>query len=145
MVFTIILTKWFYPFFDKVSFIDLYSYNRLQLAFVYFLFNYSETFMFWNWVLNFNWFVLRLYVLILGSYNRLPISFNLFLFKLFRDLRVLILGSGSGGWVTEAYSEKFLLGIPSMTHLVHFSLKYDCTPSILQVTFISIEMLYKMT
>ena len=50
-----------------------------------------------------------------------------------RDLRVLILGSGSGGWVTEAYAEKFLIGIPSMTNLVHFSLKYDCTPSILQV------------
>lgn len=51
----------------------------------------------------------------------------------FKGLRHLRLGSGSGGWVTEAYSESFLLGIPHMTHLVSFSLKYDCTESVLQV------------
>ena len=35
--------------------------------------------------------------------------------------------------VTESYSEKFILGLPHMRHLVHFSLKYDCTGSVLQV------------
>ena len=50
----------------------------------------------------------------------------------FENLRVLVLGSGSGGWVTEAYAESFLLGIPKMKHLVKFSLLYDCTENILQ-------------
>ena len=51
----------------------------------------------------------------------------------FSGLRKLGLGSGSGGWVTEAYSESFLMAIPRMTHLVDFSLKYDCTTNLLQV------------
>ena len=53
--------------------------------------------------------------------------------KYFTGLKELRLGSGSGGWVTEAYSEHFLIGIPHMKNLVVFSLKYDCTGSILQV------------
>ena len=51
-------------------------------------------------------------------YNCLPI---------FKDLRTLILGSGSGGWVTDVYAEKFAVGLPYMNSLVHLSLKYDCT------------------
>jgi hypothetical protein len=51
----------------------------------------------------------------------------------FKNLTTLILGSGSGGWVPEAYADKFLLGLPHMNHLVHFSLKYDCTENVLQV------------
>lgn len=53
--------------------------------------------------------------------------------SVFRNLRKLILGSGSGGWVTEAFADKFLLGLPHMPLLVHFSLKYDCTVNVLQV------------
>ncbi|CAB4061573.1 unnamed protein product [Lepeophtheirus salmonis] len=51
----------------------------------------------------------------------------------FTGCQTVILGSGSGGWVTEAYADKFLLGIPHLKNLVHFSLKYDCTVNILQV------------
>ena len=51
-------------------------------------------------------------------YNCLP---------LFKELRTLILGSGSGGWVTDVYAEKFAVGLPYMKSLVHLSLKYDCT------------------
>ncbi len=51
----------------------------------------------------------------------------------FTEVKTLILGSGSGGWFTEAYSDKFLLGLHHMPNLVHFSLKYDCTASVLQV------------
>ena len=51
----------------------------------------------------------------------------------FEKLRVLVLGSGSGGWVTDAYNEYFLVGIPKMRHLVKFSLMYDCTENVLQV------------
>ena len=51
----------------------------------------------------------------------------------FQNLSTLILGSGSGGWVTEAYADKFLLGLPHMKRLAHFSLKYDCTSNILLV------------
>ena len=50
-------------------------------------------------------------------YNSLPI---------FKNLHTLILGSGSGGWVTDVYSEKFAMGLPHMHRLVHLSLKYDC-------------------
>lgn len=50
-------------------------------------------------------------------YNSLPI---------FKSLRTLILGSGSGGWITEVYAEKFAVGLPHMHQLVHLSLKYDC-------------------
>ena len=50
-------------------------------------------------------------------YNSIPI---------FKNLRTLILGSGSGGWVTDIYSEKFAQGLPNMHQLVHLSLKYDC-------------------
>ena len=50
-------------------------------------------------------------------YNSLPI---------FKNLRTLILGSGSGGWVADVYSEKFAVGLPHMKYLVHVSLKYDC-------------------
>ena len=46
---------------------------------------------------------------------------------------MLVLGSGSGGWVTDAYNVYFLLGIPKMRHLVKFSLMYDCTENVLQV------------
>ena len=51
----------------------------------------------------------------------------------FVSVTTLILGSGSGGWVAEAYSEQFILGLQHMKHLIHFSLCYDCTGSILQV------------
>ena len=51
----------------------------------------------------------------------------------FESLRSLVLGSGSGGWVTSAYNEYFLLGIPKLRNLVRFSLKYDCTENVLQV------------
>jgi hypothetical protein len=57
-------------------------------------------------------------------YGNLPI---------FKNLTTLILGSGSGGWVTEAYADKFLQGLSCMNYLVHFSLKYDCTENVLQV------------
>lgn len=53
--------------------------------------------------------------------------------KAFSGLRILRLGSGSGGWVTDAYAECYLTGIPQMKHLVHFSLSYDCTLNVLQV------------
>ena len=51
----------------------------------------------------------------------------------FVNATTLILGSGSGGWVVEAYAEQFILGLPYMKHLIHFSLNYDCNGSILQV------------
>ena len=41
-------------------------------------------------------------------YNCLP---------LFKELRTLILGSGSGGWVTDVYAEKFAVGLPYMKNL----------------------------
>ena len=50
-------------------------------------------------------------------YNSLPI---------FKNLHTLILGSGSGGWVTDVYSEKFAQALPHMHQLVDVSLKYDC-------------------
>ena len=53
-------------------------------------------------------------------------------YRHFESLRVLVLGSGSGGWVTDAYNEYFLLAIPKMRHLVKFSLMYDCTENVLQ-------------
>ena len=46
--------------------------------------------------------------------------------SIFKDLRTLILGSGSGGWLADVYSEKFAIGLPYMKNLVHLSLKYDC-------------------
>ena len=54
---------------------------------------------------------------------------------------MLVLGSGSGGWVTDAYNEYFLLAIPKMRHLVKFSLMYNCTENVLQVReeFVRIE------
>ena len=51
----------------------------------------------------------------------------------FEGLSTLILGSGSGGWVPDAYSDKFSVALPSLRQLVHFSLKYDCTPNVLKV------------
>jgi hypothetical protein len=51
----------------------------------------------------------------------------------FKGLTVIKLGAGSGGWVTEAFADNFLIGIPHMPCLVHFSLKYDCTVNVLQV------------
>ena len=51
----------------------------------------------------------------------------------FHGLTTLILGSGSGGWVPDAYSDKFILALPHLKRLAHFSLKYDCTSSVLQV------------
>ena len=53
--------------------------------------------------------------------------------KGFEGLHTLILGSGSGGWVTEAYSDKFLKALPQFNRLQHFSLKYDCTEDVLKV------------
>ncbi len=50
-------------------------------------------------------------------YNSLPI---------FKELRTLILGAGSGGWIVDVYAEKFAVGLPKMHQLVHLSLKYDC-------------------
>ena len=49
----------------------------------------------------------------------------------FGGLTTLILGSGSGGWVPDAYSGKFIHALPNLTRLIHFSLKYDCTPTVL--------------
>jgi len=51
---------------------------------------------------------------------------------IFKNVRVLILGCGSGGWVTDVYSEKFAAGLPNMKHLVHISLKYDCNTNFLK-------------
>ena len=51
----------------------------------------------------------------------------------FTNTTTLILGSGSGGLVTEAYSDKFLNGLSQMKYLVHFSLKYDCSTDILRL------------
>ena len=51
----------------------------------------------------------------------------------FVNVTKLILGSGSGGWVTEAYSDQFISGLQHMKHLMHFSLCHDCTSTILQV------------
>ncbi len=47
-------------------------------------------------------------------------------------MRSLSLGSGSGGWVTEAYSEAFSSGLQNMSLLTTFSLKYDCTDELLK-------------
>ena len=33
----------------------------------------------------------------------------------------------------DAYSDKFIIALPHLKRLVHFSLKYDCTSSVLQV------------
>ena len=49
-----------------------------------------------------------------------------------RQLRVLVLGSGSGGW-GEAFEDKFVIGISQLKYLCQFSLKYDCTHHILKV------------
>ena len=51
----------------------------------------------------------------------------------FQGLHTLILGSGSGGWVPEAYAFKFLRALPKFNKLQHFSLKYDCTEHVLKV------------
>ena len=40
----------------------------------------------------------------------------------FEGIHTLILGSGSGGWVPEAYSDKFLTALPHFKKLQHFSL-----------------------
>ena len=50
----------------------------------------------------------------------------------FSNITILILGSISGGW-GNCYEAKFLAGLPYMKNLIHFSLKYDCTKTILQV------------
>lgn len=50
----------------------------------------------------------------------------------FQQLRVLKLGSGSGG-VSDVYHRKFQSGLSTMNHLVHFSLTYDCTDEIVEV------------
>jgi len=49
-----------------------------------------------------------------------------------RQLKVLVLGSGSGGW-GEVFEEVFILGVSQLRQLCHFSLKYDCTKPILKV------------
>jgi len=46
----------------------------------------------------------------------------------------LNLGSGSGGTVTEAFEDKFISGISTLSHLKQLTLRYDCTDKILQVT-----------
>ena len=51
----------------------------------------------------------------------------------FQGLHTLILGSGSGGWVPEAYADKFLKALPRFNKLQNFSLKYDCTEHVLKV------------
>ena len=51
----------------------------------------------------------------------------------YKNLTKLILQSGSGGLVTDVLTDKFKLGLRRMKNLVHFSLKYDCTDSIIQV------------
>ena len=53
--------------------------------------------------------------------------------KKFEGLHTLILGSGSGGWVPEAYSDTILSALPRFNRLQHFSLKYDCTELVLKV------------
>ena len=50
----------------------------------------------------------------------------------FRGLTCLILGSGSGGWVPDAYADKFASALPHLKRLVQFSLKYDCTSAVLK-------------
>lgn len=50
----------------------------------------------------------------------------------FRGLERLVLGSGSGGW-SDCYIGKFLEGIGRMSHLVQFSLCYDCTDKMVRV------------
>ena len=44
----------------------------------------------------------------------------------------LNLGSGSGGTVTEAFEDKFISGISTLSHLQQLTLRYDCTDKILQ-------------
>ena len=51
----------------------------------------------------------------------------------YKSLTKLILQSGSGGLVTDVFTHKFIFGLGYLKNLVHFSLKYDCTDSILQV------------
>ena len=53
--------------------------------------------------------------------------------KCFVGLHTLILGSGSGGWVPEAYADKFSIALPRFDRLQQFSLKYDCTDIVLKV------------
>ena len=43
-----------------------------------------------------------------------------------------ILGCGSGGW-HDRLAEKFATALPNLKQLVHFSFRYDCTKSILEV------------
>ena len=50
----------------------------------------------------------------------------------FEGLHTLILGSGSGGWVPEAYADKFITALPHFDRLQKFSLKYDCTEIVLK-------------
>ena len=51
----------------------------------------------------------------------------------FGGLHTLNLGSGSGGWVPEAYADKFITALPHFDKLQKFSLKYDCTEIVLKV------------
>ncbi len=51
---------------------------------------------------------------------------------LFPDLRVLILGSGSGG-TSDVLLDKFRHGVFVMERLVVFSLTYDCDDEILKL------------
>ena len=43
-----------------------------------------------------------------------------------------ILGCGSGGW-HDRLAEKFATALPNLKQLVHFSFRYDCTKSVLEV------------
>ena len=52
--------------------------------------------------------------------------------RIFRGLRSLVLGSGTGGW-SNMYIEKFSAGVMNMKNLVRFSLCYDCTDHIIKL------------
>ena len=47
---------------------------------------------------------------------------------------ILNLGSGSGGTVTDAFEDKFIVGISSLHQLQQLTLRYDCTDRILEAT-----------
>jgi len=49
------------------------------------------------------------------------------------NLTNLNLGSGSGGSVTDAFEDRFLAGVAVLDKLQLFTLRYDCTSSILKV------------
>lgn len=54
-------------------------------------------------------------------------------FPIFTNIRILIIGVGSGKWMFKSIANNIAQGMRNMKHIEHFSLKHDCTLGILKV------------